>query len=354
METTGLPEEITGLLHEFHIALEALHRSPKTITSYFQIYDHYFNFLKSTNALLPIAELGRRELNSYLVHLRNCQRWPNRPPSQENRGLLSPFTIQDHARTIKALWGWLFRDGYIDKNPLEKFPLPSVPKTIVRIITKDQFKRLTSYIDTSTPTGERYYCIITILYGSGPRISEIVTAFTKDVNFDLGFIRVTGKGNKERDIPLSKTALREIRRYLRESRPKICSIDSPYLFPDSNGKPLSVNSVEQFITRLKIKAGFENVRIYPHLFRHSFGTEFINAGGSVFALKEILGHSSLTTTLRYTHLQPADLRREHSKFSPIEHLNKHPQTKKSRQKHQLSKQTNINTYNYNKKSRIGV
>src|SRR5271157_5604202 len=142
-------------------------------------------------------------------------------------------------------------------------------------------------------------------------------------------MRVRGKGNKERDVPISKTALREIHRYLRESRPKICLIDSAYLFPDSNGEPMSINSVEQFITRLKRKAGLGYMRVYPHLFRHSFGTEFINNGGSVFALKEIFGHSSLTTTLKYTHLQPEDLRREHNRFSPIEALNKHKRVKKS-------------------------
>jgi site-specific recombinase XerD len=351
VNTSALPEEISRLLREFHIALEAADRSSKTISSYFDILDRYFAFLCSTNAILPIFELGRRELNSYLLYLRNCQRWPNRDPSRGDTGKLSPFTIQDHAGTIKAFWGWLFRDGHIPNNPLEKFPLPGVPKKITKIISADQFKKLLAHIDCRTPVGVRYYCILTLLYDGGARISELVNVLLKDVDFNLGSMRVIGKGKKERDIPVSRLALREVRRYLHDARPQICQVESAYLFPDGRGNALSINSVEQFITRLKSRAGLETVRIYPHLFRHSFGTEFINNGGSVFALKDIMGHSSLNTTLRYTHLQSADLRREHDRYSPLERLNKPRRTRKSTSKNKFKQQNNHHTYGHKKNTR---
>jgi site-specific recombinase XerD len=110
------------------LSLEALGRSPNTIKSYFDILECYFLFLKKESFLKPVNEMGKNKLNVYLLHLKNCQRWPKRQPFPGNTGKLSPFTIQDHARTIKVFWSWLLREGYIDKNPLEKFPLPSVPK----------------------------------------------------------------------------------------------------------------------------------------------------------------------------------------------------------------------------------
>lgn len=104
-----LPSSMRKLINEYEVSLKAAGRSLKTIISYFGILDGYFTFLITTNSLLPIPQLGRRELNAYLLHLRSCKRWPNRSPSQKDTCKLSPFTIQDHARTIKAFWGWLFR-----------------------------------------------------------------------------------------------------------------------------------------------------------------------------------------------------------------------------------------------------
>jgi len=158
------------------------------------------------------------------------------------------------------------------------------------------------------------------LYDGGFRVSEILGTFIENIDFKVGSIRVVGKGKKERDVPLSHLTIREIRRYVRDVRSRICPVDSPYLFPRPDGTPVSINGVQQFMRRLAMKAGVDGLRLHPHLLRHTFGTQFIINGGNPFFLKEIMGHASLTTTLKYTHLQSEDLRREHSKFSPVMNL----------------------------------
>jgi site-specific recombinase XerD len=315
-----LPTAVKETLHAYRFNLEALGRSPNTLKSYWDILECYFSFLKNEDLLGPFNEIGRNELNAYLFHLKKCQRWPKRPPGRRNTGNLSLFTIQDHVRTIKVFWTWLFREGYIDKNPLEKFPLPSVPKIVLKVITPELFEKILGLIDRTTPSGVRYYCIMLLLYDTGLRIGELVNIIIENIDFILGSIKVLGKRNKEREIPVSRLTLREIQRYIRDFRPKICRVESPYLFsrPDSNH--VTANSIQQFMKRLSKKLEINGLKLHPHLFRHSFGTQFIINGGNTFFLKEIMGHESLLTTLKYTHLQPKDLCTEHTRFSPVANL----------------------------------
>jgi integrase/recombinase XerD len=315
-----LPPDIAGLLQQYTLGLKALQRSPRTIPWYLDILTRYFLFLQNENMLRPVDKMGRPELNAYLLHLQSCQRWTKRPPTQKDRSRLSPFTIQDHARAVKAFWGWLAREGYIEKNTLERFPLPSVPKTILRIISPEMFEKLLALIDRSIPRGVQRYLIMLALYDTGSRISELLETLIESVDLNLGCIRVMGKGRRERDIPLSSVTIREIRRYLRDFRPKICPAASPYLFPRTDGEHVTVNCIQQFMRRLAKKAEIDGLKLHPHLLRHTFGTQFIVNGGNVFYLKELMGHASLSTTMKYTHLQSEDLRREHTKFSPVGNL----------------------------------
>ena len=322
----SLPHEVREAFHSYRLSLEALGRSPNTIKSYFDILEDYFSFLLKDGLLKSINEIGRSEINKYLLYLKNRKRRPNWPPNRGDTGKLSPFTILDHVRTIKVYWGWLFREGYIDKNPLEKFPLPGVPKIVLKVITPELFEVILSLIDRTTPAGARYYCIMLLLYDTGLRIGELVNSLVKNIDFTLGSIKVVGKRNKEREVPVSRLTLREIRTYIRNFKSEIYAGESPYLFPRANGTPVSVNGIQQYMRRLSKKNGLNGLNLHPHLFRHSFGTQFIINGGSAFFLKEIMGHESLSTTLKYTHLQPKDLCREHAKFSPLVNLK---MTKKS-------------------------
>ena len=106
-------------------------------------------------------------------------------------------------RAIKAFWSWLFEEGYVEKNPMAKFPLPKVPKNIVKTLNLEQIKKLLNEVDRHTPLGDKYYCILLLLLDTGARASELVGIKIADIDFINGFIKVTGKGQKERIIPFT-------------------------------------------------------------------------------------------------------------------------------------------------------
>jgi integrase/recombinase XerC/integrase/recombinase XerD len=318
---TDIPgQPVTRILREYQVSLEASNRSPKTISWYMEILRRFVDFLDRSKLFRPVDELGREELKLYVLHLQNSRKWPGRLPATKDHGNLSAISIQGHVRALKAFWSWLNREGYIDRNPLSKYPLPKVPQKIPSVLSPQHVEQLLATLDKNTPMGARNYLIILLLYDGGVRISELVNIRLEDMDIRADSILVTGKGRKQRLVPISNLTRREIIRYLNRFRQQMCAIDSPYLFAMPDGRSLSVNAVQQFLRRLGEQAGLDGLRCSPHTFRHAFATQFLANGGDVFALKDIMGHASLQTTLRYTHLQPQDLEYQHARFSPVRNL----------------------------------
>ena len=318
---TTIPEQsITRILAEYRVSLVASNRSPKTISWYLEILHRFLDFLEGSKLLRPVNELGREELKLYVLHLQNCRRWPGRLPNSKDRGKLSAISIQGHVRAIKAFWSWLNHEGYINENPLSKYPLPKAPQKILNVLSPQHVEELLAALDRKTAIGARNYLIILLLYDGGFRISELANITMEDLDSRDEFIRVTGKGQKQRLVPISHLTRREIIRYVNRFRQQICADKSPYLFAAPDGRPISVNGVQQLLRRLGKQAGLNGIRCSPHTFRHTFATQFLTNGGDVFALKNIMGHASLHTTLKYTHLQPQDLQNQHARFSPVTNL----------------------------------
>ena len=308
------PEE---MLDEYRLALRAENKSPKTISWYLDILTRYFQFLASQRLLKPIGQMGAAEFRAYLLHLQKADRWSGHPHIRGGRGGLSPFSIQGHARAIKAFWGWLEREGHLRTNRLAQFPLPKVPVKPVDALSMDQIRELLGQIDRLTPSGARYSLIILLLIDTGLRISELVSITLANIDLAQSGIRVLGKGQKVRFVPLSPETRREISRFLKASRPRLSPPQSQYLFATPDGNAIAVNSVQQYLRRLGRNAGLKGVRVTPHVLRHSFASAYIANGGNPFTLKEILGHTTLAMTMRYVHLQPSDLQAQHAMFSPV-------------------------------------
>ena len=191
---------------------------------------------------------------------------------------------------------------------------------MIRTISLDEFRILLDSIDRSTAGGVRNYVMMLTMLDTGVRVSELVSMRREDIDLKFSVIRVRGKGDKERIVPISAPTKKEIARYLSIFQRELCSVESAYLFPNHNGGPVTVNCVQQMMRRLREKAGLV-LKLHPHLLRHTAATEFSRRGGSVFVLKEFMGHESLVTTLKYVHLGPEDLKREHAKYSPVLGLN---------------------------------
>jgi len=308
-----------SLLHSYKSSLKAKNRSLKTISWYMPILQRFFAFHENQNHGKPLNHIGVKDVEAYLLHLQKAIRWEHSPKMKPN-GNLSPFSIQGHARTIKAFFSWLVDQGYLEHNPIAKFPLPKVPKKLMPTLSIEQLKKLFSALDKSTPLGARNYCILALLLDTGLRISELANIKMTDFDSMMTILKVKGKGQKERVVPISKFARKGLTKYLQHYRPHLYQGESLFLFPKSDGNHISNNCVQQESRRLAKKAGLSGVQVSPHVFRHTFATMYLRKGGQSLALKEILGHESIQTTEKYVHLQPADLLAQHEQYSPLSEL----------------------------------
>jgi site-specific recombinase XerD len=320
-EDDSVQESIKLLLDEYRLSLDAANRSRKTISWYMDILnDFFFNYIPLQGTIKPITELGREEVRGYIQHMHNSRKWPKRMCQGTDLGKLSPFTIQGKVRALKAFWGWLYNNGYMEINTLAKFPLPKVPKNIIKTLTIEQIKLFLKAIDKYTSVGVRNYCIILFMIDNGMRISEVVAIQSIDLDLTRCRVKIIGKGQKERIVPFTMITRKELMKYMARHRQNLCELDSPYLFPVSDGDHVSIKSIQQAINRIAEKAGPHGIKCHAHLFRHTFATLFLAKGGDPMMLKEILGHESIQTTQKYIHLQPEDLQKQHWTYSPIEDL----------------------------------
>lgn len=211
---------------------------------------------------------------------------------------------------IKSFYDFLVLDGYMQNDPTELLDSPKIGLKLPTVLALDEIEKLMSVIDLSTKEGQRNRAILETLYSCGLRISELTTLKFSDLFFDEGFIKVQGKGSKQRLVPISHTAINEIEKYLiyrKEINVKKGSEDA--LFLSNRGTAISRIMVFHFIKEYAIKAGIKKT-ISPHTFRHSFATHLLEGGANIRAIQLMLGHEKITTTEIYTHMDREYLRQE--------------------------------------------
>lgn len=212
---------------------------------------------------------------------------------------------------VKSLYRFLTLDGYCQTDPSELLEAPKIGRHLPDVLTVDEIDRIIGQINLSLPEGQRNKAMIETMYSCGLRVSELCTLRMEDLFLDEGFIRVTGKGSKERLVPISGRAIKEIRLYLTDR----CHIDikpgaEPYLFLSiRRGRPLSRIMVFDIVKNLTAMAGI-NKTVSPHTFRHSFATHLLEGGANLRAIQCMLGHEKIATTEIYTHIDRSRLRDE--------------------------------------------
>ena len=218
---------------------------------------------------------------------------------------------------IKAFYKYLLIEDYINTNPSELLESPRVGQKLPDILTVEEVDLLITAIDLSKNEGSRNRAMLEILYSCGLRVTELITLKLSNLNLKEGFIRVIGKGNKERLAPIGDTAIKYLNIYLAEKR-NFQSVKRGYddiLFLNRRGKQLSRVMIFTIIKRLSEKINLRK-KISPHTFRHSFATHLIKGGADLRAVQEMLGHESITTTEIYTHLDKEYLREAIISFHP--------------------------------------
>lgn len=203
---------------------------------------------------------------------------------------------------IKSYFQFLVLSNYLEEDPTILLESPRLKRKLPETLNLHEIDKIMEIIDLSTPEGIRNKAMIELLYGCGLRVTELCELKISNVYTDVEFIKIIGKGNKERLVPIGTSALKHLTIYLNERR-KIVAANgfSDFVFLNRFKKSLSRISVFNFVKELALKAGIQK-NISPHTFRHSFATHLIEGGADLYAVQEMLGHSSITTTEIYTHL----------------------------------------------------
>ncbi len=245
-----------------------------------------------------------------LAHLKKFVEWLNQ------KGV-SPRTQARTISGIKSFYKYLLIEEKIMNDPTTLLESPKIGRKLPEILSMDEIDLLIDSVDIIKPEGQRNRAMLETLYSCGLRVSELVNLKISNLHFDEGFIKVEGKGDKERLVPISKSAVNEINKYMEEYR-KGLNIDkdsSNVLFLNRRGQKLSRVMIFTIIKNLTEKVGLKK-KISPHTFRHSFATHMINGGADLRAVQEMLGHESILTTEIYTHLDKEYLKSTVQQFHP--------------------------------------
>jgi integrase/recombinase XerD len=216
---------------------------------------------------------------------------------------------------IRAFFRFLLIEGEIEENPASLIESPKIGLKLPEVLSISEIDKIIDAIDLSKPEGHRNKAIIETLYGCGLRVSELVNLRLTDIHYGEEFVIVTGKGNKQRLVPVSRKALKEIDIYKQDRNSLPVIYDQNILFLNRRGSRLTRAMIFTIIKDLAAKAGIRK-NISPHTFRHSFATHMIEAGADLRAVQEMLGHESILTTEIYTHIDRSFLRDTLIMFHP--------------------------------------
>jgi len=275
--------------------------SDKTLESYGSDMAMYLSFLEE-NKINNISDADTPVILKHLISMRNAG--------------LGARSRARHLVTIRGFYRFMVQEKILKHDPTRLIDLPKSGLKLPDVLSVEDVKLLLSIPDTNIPAGSRDAAMIELLYAAGLRVSELINLKLQDVNLEACFVRVFGKGSKERVVPIGLFAKEKIDTYLKTARPLILkNIASRYLFVARAGKPMTRQGFWKLIKRYALKAGF-NKRITPHSLRHSFASHLLEGGADLRAVQIMLGHVDISTTQIYTHVAREHLKKIHEKFHP--------------------------------------
>lgn len=292
------------LLKNFSFFLEVERGlSPKTVEAYLSDLQRFIIYFSLQN-LEDIRKINHQDLQNYLESLSNTFK-------------LEAYSICRALSSLRSFWGWLEREEFISQNLMDLIENPKVARKIPDFLTLEEIDALIAQCDKNDPLGIRNFAMIELAYSCGLRVTELVEFPYSNIHWQEGWIRVIGKGNKERFVPIGEEALNAIQLYLGSIRnhQKAAAGHEGYLFLNRRGKKLSRNMFFILLKECAEKAGIQK-QVHPHILRHSFATHLIENGADIRVVQEMLGHASITTTEIYLHTDVHFLREVHKTFHP--------------------------------------
>ncbi len=291
-----------------------------------KLLDRYNNhLLLEKGASENTLEAYRRDLKRYLSYLESKG---VTDINQATPQTVVDFLVQIRAeglsansmnRTLAALRGFykfLLHEKVLDESPLTNIELAKVWMRLPDTVSKDEMNLILSQPGDDSPAALRDRAMLELLYATGLRVSELIGLTMNNINWQVGFLVVMGKGGKERVVPVGKTAYDVVRRYLDEARPKLIKTrTTDVLFLNRFGRAFTRQGLWKIIIRYAQKAGLQK-SVHPHTFRHSFATHLLEGGADLRAVQVMLGHSDISTTQIYTHVTKDRLKEIHRKYHP--------------------------------------
>lgn len=229
---------------------------------------------------------------------------------------LSPRSVARELSSIRAYYGYRLNEGACHVDPTEQVESPKQGQSLPSTLSEDDVAALLAAPDVNTPKGLRDRAMLELLYATGLRVSELIGLRDLQVNLASGIVRVTGKGSRERIVPMGEEAQQWLQRYLRDVRPQLLNgVASALLFPGRNGNSMTRQTFWHIIRRYSQRAGIVR-HLSPHTLRHAFATHLLNHGADLRAVQMLLGHANLSTTQIYTHVARERLQKLHKAHHP--------------------------------------
>ena len=273
--------------------------SPNTIESYARDLAGLAAFAEKAGR--DVAALERRDLDAYVRSL-----------------MASGLSPRSTARAVACVRGFYkFRavEQQLESSPADDLQAPRAWAALPKFLDLEEVDRLLAQPDVSTPRGLRDKALISVLYATGVRVTELISLKLTNLHLQDGYLTCVGKGDKERIVPVGQEATGWLQRYLTDARPGLVTGASPWLFVNARGTPLSRVGFWKLLKEYGIKAGISR-NISPHVLRHSFATHLLDRGADLRAIQMMLGHADLSTTQIYTHVLEARLRAVYDRFHP--------------------------------------
>jgi integrase/recombinase XerD len=294
----ALPGHMTAFLNFCRIEKGL---SDNSIQAYQADLSRFLTFLTANRASADVA-VDVECLRSYLDHL--------------NQTGLGSRSVARHLTTLRNLYGYLLREGAIAQDPTEHLRAPKQWQTIPKFLNLADIEKIIAAIDTAKPTGLRDRAMLELVYATGLRVSELCRVATGELESALGVLRATGKGNKQRLVPVGRSALDAIEHYLKAGRPAILKgRASRFLFVTVRGGALTRQAFWKLLAAHGKKAGIFH-GLTPHVLRHSFATHLLEGGADLRSVQVMLGHADISTTQIYTHVMRSRLRDTVEKHHP--------------------------------------
>ena len=281
--------------------------SKNTVDGYCRDIKKLNNFFNGNDDKKKIEDVNYQDFQNYLSYLNDLK-----------------INARSQSRVISSMrsfFKFLILEKIIKENPTELLENPKTGKKLPEFLTIEEIELLVNQIDRSKKEGERNLAIIEVLYGCGLRVTELIELKISEIYWKEGFIRIIGKGNKERLVPLGKIASKHLKIYLNEIRvhQKVKDLFVDHVFINKNGSKISRVMIFKIIKKLTEKAGIQK-NISPHSLRHSFATHLVEGGADLRSVQEMLGHQSITTTEVYTHLDKNYLKQAILDHHPLEKI----------------------------------